>query len=138
MEDFKFDPVKVKVWGELACFTRPDMKVERVSYQVMTPSAARGILSSIFWKPEFDWVIQKIQVLNPIRHISIRRNEVKSKISPGSVKQWMKKKDHDHYYADKDRTQRNTLALRDVSYIIEANVRLKKHAKNEHPAKYRK
>ncbi len=137
MKDFKFDPVKVKVWGEFACFTRPDMKAERVSYRVMTPSAARGILSSIFWKPEFDWVIQKIHILKPIRHISIRRNEVKSKISPGSIKQWMKNKDHDRYYADKDRTQRNTLALRDVSYIIEANVKLKEHAQNEHPAKYR-
>ncbi len=139
-EQFKFPPVKVKVWGEIACFTRPDMKVERMSYRVMTPSAARGILCSVFWKPEFRWLIRRIKVLNPIRHISLRRNEVKSKISPGSVKIWMKKGEHERFFADdtkKNRTQRNTLALRDVSYIIEANVILKEHAKGEHPAKYR-
>ncbi|MFW6029040.1 MAG: type I-C CRISPR-associated protein Cas5c [Halanaerobiales bacterium] len=113
------------------------MKVERVSYRVMTPSAARGILSAIFWKPEFNWVIQKIHVLNPIKHISIRRNEVKSKISAGSIKKWMENNEHDRYYADQDRTQRNTLALRDVAYIIEANIKLKDHAKNVHLAKYR-
>ncbi|MFW6028978.1 MAG: type I-C CRISPR-associated protein Cas5c [Halanaerobiales bacterium] len=136
-DDFKYPPVQVKVWGDFACFTRPDMKVERMSYRVMTPSAARGILSSIFWKPEFHWIIQKIKILNPIRHISVRRNEVKQKISPRSVKTWMKNKKHDRYFADQDRTQRNTLALRDVSYIIEANIQLKKHAENIHPAKYR-
>ncbi len=141
-DQFKFPPVRVKVWGEMACFTRPDMKVERMSYQVMTPSAARGILCSIFWKPEFRWLIRRIKVLEPIRHISLRRNEIKSKISPRSVKSWMKKGKHERFFADDtskngNRTQRNTLALRDVSYIIEANVFLKEHAKSQHPAKYR-
>ncbi|MFW5988420.1 MAG: type I-C CRISPR-associated protein Cas5c, partial [bacterium] len=137
---FDFPPVKVKVWGDIACFTRPDMKVERMSYRVMTPSAARGILCSIFWKPEIRWLIRRIKVLKPIRHISLRRNEVKSKISPRKVSSWRKNKEHDRFFADdtsKNRTQRNTLALRDVAYIIEAHVYLREHAKNEHPAKYR-
>lgn len=124
----------------MACFTRPDMKVERMSYRVMTPSAARGILCSIFWKPEFRWLIRSIKVLKPIRHISLRRNEVKRKISPRRVKTWMKNKKHDRFFADdtkNNRTQRNTIALKDVSYVIEANVYLKEHAKDEHPAKYR-
>lgn len=135
--DFDFPPVQVKVWGDLACFTRPDMKVERMSYRVMTPSAARGILESIFWKPEFRWVIREIQVLNPIRHISLRRNETKSKTSPRTVKTWMKQGKHDRFFADLNRTQRNTLALRDVAYIIKANILLSEHAQNIHPAKYR-
>ena len=139
-QEFDFDPVKVKVWGDMACFTRPDMKAERMSYRVMTPSAARGILSAIFWKPEFNWIIRRIKVLNPIRHISIRRNEVTSKISPKSVNGWRENNQHERFFSDdtsKNRTQRNTLALKDVAYIIEANIYLKDHAKNEHPAKFR-
>src|ERR1035437_4596641 len=73
--------LQVKVWGDLACFTRPEMKVERVSYPVMTPSAARGILEAIFWKPEFEWRIREILVLKPIRHFSILRNEINTKQS---------------------------------------------------------
>src|SRR5438045_9794462 len=69
-------PLMIRVWGKLACFTRPEMKVERVSYEVMTPSAARGILEAIFWKPEFQWQIREIRVLRPIRYFSILRNEV--------------------------------------------------------------
>jgi CRISPR-associated protein Cas5d len=71
--------LEAKVWGEFACFTRPEMKAERVSYSVMTPSAARGVLAAIFWKPEFSWQVREIWVLNPIRHFSILRNEVNSK-----------------------------------------------------------
>ncbi|MCK8823998.1 type I-C CRISPR-associated protein Cas5c [Fuchsiella alkaliacetigena] len=135
---FSFPPLEVKVWGDLACFTRPDMKVERMSYRVMTPSAARGILESIFWKPEFRWVIREIKVLNPIRHISIRRNEIKRKIPADSAKSWMKNNERtDRYFADVDRTQRNTLGLKNVAYIISANLKLKDYASNEHPAKYR-
>jgi len=69
----------VKVWGEFACFTRPEMKVERVSYSVPTPSAARGILEAVFWKPQFVWRVESISILRPIRYFSILRNEVNSR-----------------------------------------------------------
>jgi CRISPR-associated protein Cas5d len=82
--------IKVHVWGERACFTRPEMKAERVSYDVMTPSAARGILEAIHWKPAIRWIIDRIHVLKPIRFESIRRNEVGSKISAGSIFSAMK------------------------------------------------
>jgi CRISPR-associated protein Cas5d len=74
----------LKVWGKYACFTRPEMKVERVSYDVMTPSAARGILEAILWKPAINWKVSRIDVLNPIRWASVRRNEVGAVISPGT------------------------------------------------------
>lgn len=74
-----YSSLQVKVWGDLACYTRPEAKVERVTYEVMTPSAARGVLEAIFWKPEMQWEIQAIHVLRPIRHISLLRNEVTSK-----------------------------------------------------------
>ena len=73
--------LEAKFWGEYALFTRPEFKVERVSYEVMTPSAARGILEAIFWKPEFTWVIDSIAVLNPIQRVSLLRNEVESRQS---------------------------------------------------------
>ena len=82
-------PIKVEVWGDYACFTRPEMKTERVSYDVMTPSAARGILESVFWHPGLKYVIDRIHVCSPIRFTNIRRNEVKEKISAGKVKALM-------------------------------------------------
>lgn len=130
-----FFPLSVQVWGDFACFTRPEMKVERVSYEVMTPSAARGILEAIFWKPEFHWRVRQIEVLNPIRRLSIKRNEVKSKASYRTIKGW--EKSGDRYYGDDDRTQRHSLILRDVAYVIRANLTLAEHAQDEHPAKYR-
>jgi len=122
-------PLEVKVWGEYACFTRPEMKVERVSYPVMTPSAARGVLEAIFWKPEFRWLVREILVLQEIRIFSIMRNEVgtKAPASPPSRP----------YYADGDRQQRHTLALSDVAYIIRADIELTNRGTGEHPAKYR-
>src|SRR5436190_5068478 len=102
-------PITLKTWGDFACFTAPEMRVERVSYPVMTPSAARGILEAIFWKPEFSWRVHEIWVLNPIRYFSILRNEVQSKASPSRDRP---------YYADEDRTQRHTLGLREVAYLI--------------------
>ena len=81
--------VKVEAWGDYACFSRPEMKVERVSYDVMTPSAARGLLEAIFWHPGLKWVIDKIYVLSPIRMTNIKRNEVKAKISAGNVRSAM-------------------------------------------------
>src|SRR5947208_12455527 len=93
-------PLEVKVWGPYACFTRPEMKVERVSYAVMTPSAARGILEAIFWKPEFSWRVREIAVLKPVRYFSILRNEIQRKASA---------RGSEPFYADEDRTQRHTL-----------------------------
>lgn len=127
-------PLEVKVWGEFACFTRPEFGVERVSYEVMTPSAARGILEAIFWKPEFRWLVREIEVLNPIRHFSILRNEMNSIQSDRSARSWAA--NGGGYFADDDRAQRHTLCLRDVAYIIRADIELKPHA-GGHPAKYR-
>jgi len=129
-------PLTVKVWGERACFTRPEMKVERVSYEVMTPSAARGILEAIFWKPEFRWLIQEIHVLRPIEHISFLRNEVKSKASYRAAQSWINSPGAGFFVED-DRTQRHTLALRDVVYVIHADIELVGRGTDEHPAKYR-
>lgn len=124
-------PLKVKVKADYACFTRPEFGAERVSYPVMTPSAARGVLEAIFWKPEFTWKIREIQVLKPIRHFSILRNEVNNWQSPSSAKN----PDY-RYFADSDRAQRHTLGLRDVEYVIVADIALKPHA-NANIAKYR-
>lgn len=103
--------IKLRVWGDYACFTRPEMKAERVSYDVITPSAARGILEAIHWKPAIRWVIDRIHVLNPIRFENIRRNEVESKASA-------KKK---AIYVTEERQQRSSLVLKNVQYIIEAH-----------------
>ena len=127
-------PLEVKVWGPFACFTRPEMKVERVTYQVMTPSAARGILEAIFWKPEFSWEVREIWVLNPVRHFSVLRNEINTKLAVSSVTGWMK--NGGGYYADEDRAQRHTLALRDVAYLIKADIMLRPHTHAD-VAKYR-
>ncbi len=98
----------LEVSGDFACFTRPEMKVERVSYDVITPSAARGIFSAIFWKPAINWRITKIEVLNPIRWTTIRRNEVDKKATPKS----------DGIFIEEDRQQRAGLILRDVRYRL--------------------
>jgi len=115
--------IKLHVWGDNACFTRPEMKVERVSYDVITPSAARGILEAIHWKPAIQWVIDKIQVLEPIRFESIRRNEVASKISARNVSSAMTKGSTENLYMlvddGKERQQRAATILRKVGYIIE-------------------
>jgi CRISPR-associated protein Cas5d len=125
-------PLQVKVWSEVgALFTRPEFGAERVSYPVMTPSAARGVLEAIFWKPEFTWKVCEIQVLNPIRHFSILRNELNSWQSASAAKS----QDY-HYFADDDRAQRHSLCLRDVAYIIVADMVLKSHA-DAPVAKYR-
>lgn len=114
--------IRLLVWGEYACFTRPEMKVERVSYDVMTPSAARGILEAIHWKPAIRWVVDRIHVLNEIRFDNVRRNEVGGKIPAGNVKKAMKGEPVLLcQYASEDRQQRATLLLRDVAYVIEAH-----------------
>ncbi|MDO7788729.1 type I-C CRISPR-associated protein Cas5c [Desulforamulus aquiferis] len=114
--------IRLMVWGEFACFTRPEMKVERVSYDVITPSAARGILEAIHWKPAFRWVVDRIHVLNEIKFDNVRRNEVSSKIPSGNVRTAMKGEPVLLcQYASEDRQQRATLLLRNVAYVIEAH-----------------
>lgn len=113
--------IQLHVWGEFACFTRPEMKVERVSYDVITPSAARGILEAIYWKPEIRWVVERLHVLKPIRFTSLRRNEVANKIPAGSVKSAMKKDRGDlGLIVEDERQQRAATLLRDVGYVIDA------------------
>lgn len=118
--------VRLKVWGDHACFTRPEMKVERVSYDVMTPSAARGILEAIHWKPSIRWVIDRIHVLKPIRFQSIRRNEVGSKAPAGRIKTAMNRGSLEglHLLVDEDRQQRASTVLTNVAYVIEAHFEL--------------
>lgn len=132
--------VKLRVWGEYACFTRPEMKGERVSYDVMTPSAARGILEAIHWKPALAWRIDRIHVMKPIRFDSIRRNEVKSKIPVGSIKKVMNGSmiDLHQYAADStERQQRAALILRDVEYVIEAHFDMTdKAGEGDNPGKH--
>lgn len=115
--------IKLKVWGEHACFTRPELKVERVSYDVMTPSAARGILEAIHWKPAIRWVIDEIHVLSPIRFQSIRRNEVGSKIPAGKIKTAMNRGDVGglQLLVDDDRQQRAATVLVKPAYVIAAH-----------------
>jgi len=133
--------VKVKISGPLACFTRPETKVERVSYPVMTPSAARNILDAICWRPEMRWVVTSISVLKPIKYISVLRNEVQTKIAPVSVKKWMA--DPASYTplaagagVDTDGTPRNSVLLRDVSYLVEAYPLVFNNSGDNTPAKY--
>ncbi len=117
-------PIQVEVWGDYACFTRPEMKTERVSYDVMTPSAARGLLESIYWHPGLRWVIECIHVCSPIRFTNIRRNEVKDVISARAVKSVMEKgKGIDELYLATTESiqQRAAMVLKDVHYVIDAH-----------------
>jgi len=114
--------IKLRVWGDYACFTRPEMKVERVSYDVMTPSAARGILEAIYWKPEICWVVDKIHVLKPIHFENIRRNEVSRKIPISKVTHTMSNSSSPLVqWIEEERQQRASLVLKDVDYVIEAH-----------------
>ena len=115
--------IKLHVWGERACFTRPEMKVERVSYDTMTPSAARGILEAIHWKPAVRWVVDRIHVLKPIRFENLRRNELGHKIPAGNVLRALNRGTTEGLYTliEDDRQQRATTLLRDVAYVIEAH-----------------
>ena len=115
--------IRLHIWGDYACFTRPEMKVERVSYDVITPSAARGILAAVHWMPAIRWVIDRIYVLKPIRFESVRRNELGSKISESKVSGAMKRKSVADLYTliEDDRQQRAATVIRDVAYVIEAH-----------------
>lgn len=114
--------VMVEVWGEYALFTRPEMKVERVSYDVMTPSAARGLIEAIYWHPGIIWVIDRIYVLNPIKFVNIRRNEVSAKLQAATARNVMNGKDGELFLSTKDTIQqRASMVLKDVHYVIEAH-----------------
>ena len=123
--------ILLHVWGEWACFTRPELKAERYSYEVMTPSAAIGILSAIYWKPEIRWHIDKIHVLKPIKLVSIRRNEVSAKATPpksdvikngGEARLGL--------LVEETRQQRSSTILQDVDYLIEAHFSVLKEQEN--------
>jgi CRISPR-associated protein Cas5d len=116
-----------RVWGDFACFTRPEMKVERVSYDVITPAAARGIIEAVYWKPSIRWVIDKIHVLNEVQFTNIRRNEVSEKISTRNVQQVMQGKSQDLLYLNSNasRQQRAAMVLKDVDYVIEAHFKMR-------------
>ena len=131
-------PICLEVWGDYACFTRPEMKTERVSYDVMTPSAARGILEAIFWHPGLVWRIDRIHVLNPIRFTNIRRNEVKSTLSASKAKTVMEHGNGDLYLiASQDIQQRAAMVLCDVRYVIEAHFDMtEKAALSDNPGKF--
>jgi len=121
--------VKVEVWGDYALFSRPEYKVERCTYEVMTPSAARGILDSIYWHPGLKWRIDKIYVLNPIQYMNIRRNEVTEKISVNNVRQVMSGGSKPLMIVPSQCiAQRAALVLRNVHYVIEAHFEMTEEA----------
>ena len=124
--------IKLEVWGDLAAFNRPEMKVERVSYDVMTPSAARGILEAIYWKPQMRWVVDQIHILRPIRFTHIRRNEIASKIpfkgKTGVAAAMKSGRGALGIAVEEDRQQRAAMVLRDVCYGIAAFVEVLEEA----------
>jgi len=125
--DLSKNKVALRVWGDFACFTRPEMKVERVSYDVITPSAARGILEAIYWKPEIVWVIERLHVMRPIRFTNIRRNELGS-VGPSdrTLKPYLSgtKTEPLMQVIEDDRQQRAATLLQNVDYLIEAHYEL--------------
>lgn len=130
--------IRLEVWGDYALFTRPELKTERVSYDVMTPSAARGILEAIFWHPGLKWNVRKIYVCAPIRFANIRRNEVKSVISARNVRTVMEKGKGNLWIAtSEDIQQRASMLLRDVHYVIEADFSMTERAAvGDNPGKF--
>ena len=130
--------IKLEVWGEYALFTRPEMKVERVSYDVMTPSAARGLIEAIYWHPGMRWCIDRIHVCAPIRFTNLRRNEVKSTIPARTVHAVIAQGKGELYLStSKDIQQRAALLLRDVHYVIEAHFEMtEKSASGDNPGKF--
>ncbi len=127
----------VEVWGEYACFSRPELKVERVSYDVMTPSAARGLVEAIFWHPGLRWTIDRIHVCAPIRFTNIRRNEVKDVISAQKVRTTMERQGELYLATPDSIQQRASLVLKDVRYVIEAHFDLTDQAApSDNPGKF--
>ena len=131
--------VRLEVWGDFACFTRPELKVERFSYPVITPSAARGVLEAVFWHDGLRWVIDRIFVLSKIQYTNIRRNELKAKISASNVLSFAAKGEGELYQSTKDDIQqRASTLLKDPHYIIEAHFEMTEHANpSDNPGKFR-
>ena len=124
--------IRVEVWGDYALFSRPEMKVERVSYDMITPSAARGLIEAIYWHPGLRWHIDRIHVLSPIRFTNVRRNEVKSKMQASSARSAMNGAEGPLFInTSEDIQQRASLVLKDVHYVIEAHFTLTDKAKLE-------
>lgn len=122
--------IRVEVWGDYALFSRPEMKVERVSYDMITPSAARGLIEAIYWHPGLKWHIDRIHVCNPIRFTNIRRNEVKSKLQASSARAAMNGATEPIFIStSEDIQQRASLVLKDVRYVIEAHFTMTGNAK---------
>ena len=129
--------IKMEVWGEYACFTRPEMKVERVSYDVPTPSAARGMVESVYYHPGLKWHVDKIYVCKPIRFTNILRNEVASKISASNVLTEANGQKRSYIDRNADIQQRATTMLRDVHYVIEAHFEMTDKANpSDNPGKF--
>ena len=129
--------ILMEVWGERACFTRPEMKTERVSYDVPTPSAARGMIESVYFHPGMKWIVDRIWVLNPIRFVNVRRNEVKSKILASSVMQEANGGRCGGIYTTEDIQQRAAMMLRDVHYVFEAHFEMTEKANpSDNPGKF--
>lgn len=129
--------IKMEVWGDYACFTRPEMKVERVSYDVPTPSAARGMVESVYYHPGLKWHVDKIYVCKPIRFTNILRNEVASKISARNVLTEANGKKRSYIDRNADIQQRATTMLRDVHYVIEAHFEMTDKANpSDNPGKF--
>ncbi len=123
--------IKVLIRGPRACFTRPEMKAERVSYDCITPSAARGLIEAVYWKPAIRWHIDSIEVLNEIRFSTFRRNELGGKLPYRNAKAAMERDEEVHAWATDDRQQRSTMYLRDVAYVVSAHFELTDDAGDE-------
>lgn len=129
--------ISVEVWGDYALFSRPEMKVERVSYDVMTPSAARGLLEAIYWHPGIKWVIDRIHVCAPIRFTNIRRNEVKDIVCAPRVRTVMERGGELYLATPDSIQQRAAMVLRDVHYVIDAHFEMTaKAAPTDNPGKF--
>lgn len=129
--------VLVEVWGPMACFTRPEMKTERVSYDIPTPSAARGIIESIYFHPGLRWTVDRIWVMNPIQFMNLRRNEVGSKISASNIMQEANGGKRSSIITSQDIQQRAAMVLKDVCYIIEAHFDMTDKANaSDNPGKF--
>lgn len=129
---------EVRIRGQYACFTRPEFKTERLSYEILTPSAARGAVEAVLWKPAIFWHIRQIRLLSPVRFVQFKRNEVNSRVAtPKAAAASRTGHGIDDYFADQDRAQRNTVALRDVDYAVVAEMVMTSRAgPDDNPRKF--
>lgn len=129
--------ISIEVWGDYACFSRPELKTERVSYDVMTPSAARGLLDAIYWHPGMRWVVDRIHVCAPIRFTNIRRNEVKDIVSARNARAAMESGEEIYLATSESIQQRAAMVLRDVRYVIDAHFEMTARATpTDNPGKF--